>query len=336
MPLVWLSVKWRRHGQGLPSARISYCRPMNRLTRLVAKAPRLLQPRTPLRHIRKMKKSSPSPTRRSMRRGTSRRLAPVQTTRRGNVNGYLYHHPPRSYCRPMNRLTRLAAKAPRLLQPRTPLRHIRKMKKSSPSATRRSMRRGTSRRLAPVQTTRRGNVNDYLYHHPPRSYCRPMNVLTRLVAKAPRLLQPRTPLRHIRKMKNSSPSATRRSMRRGTSRRLAPVQTTRRGNVNGYLYHHPPRSLSGKIRRAHQLGTTIGQPPPEELAPDDERNCRRCIITAGAAARPPRSTATTAKRNRIFRPSILQFQAPSLDDALSTLDDLYSWTVSDRTAITCC
>ena len=112
--------------------------------------------------------------------------------------------------------------------------------------------------------------------------------------------------------------------------------TTRRGNVNGYLYHHPPRSLSGEIRRAHQLRTTIGQPPPEELAPDDERNCRRCIITAGAAARPPRSTATTAKRNRIFRPSILRFQAPSLDDALSTLDDLYSWTVSDRAAITCC
>jgi hypothetical protein len=69
-----------------------------------------------------------------------------------------------------------------------------------------------------------------------------------------RLLQPRTPLCHIRKMKKSPPSATRRSMRRGMSRRLAPVQTTRRGNVNGYLYHHPPSSLSGKIRRAHHSG----------------------------------------------------------------------------------
>jgi hypothetical protein len=31
-PLVWLSVKWPQHGQGLPLARISICRPKNWLT----------------------------------------------------------------------------------------------------------------------------------------------------------------------------------------------------------------------------------------------------------------------------------------------------------------
>jgi hypothetical protein len=180
----------------------------------------------------------------SMRGATSRRLAPAQTTRRVNVNGYLCRHPHRSCCRPMNRLTRPVRKAPRLLQPRTRFRHMRKMKKSFPSATQRSTRGGTSRRLAPAQTTRRSNVNGYLCRHPSRS------LLTRPVRKAPRLLQPRTPLRHIRKMKKSFLSATQRSMRIGTSRRLVPAQTIHRGNVNGYLYHHPPRSLSGRIRRA--------------------------------------------------------------------------------------
>ena len=42
------------------------------------------------------------------------------------------------------------------------------------------------------------------------------------------------------------------------------------------------------------------------------------------------------KAQQNISPLDLAIPAPSLDDALSTLDDLYSWTVSDRTAITCC
>jgi hypothetical protein len=53
-PLVWLSVKWPQHGQGSPSARISYCRPMNWLTWPVLKGPKLLQPKTRLCHTRKI------------------------------------------------------------------------------------------------------------------------------------------------------------------------------------------------------------------------------------------------------------------------------------------
>ena len=94
-----------------------------------------------------------------------------------------------------------------------------------------------------------------------------MNRLTRPVPKAPRLLQPRTWLRHMRKMKKSSPSAARRSMRRGMSRQLAPAQTTRRGNVNGYLYHHPPRSQSGKNSSRPPLAGSIPTAPTFRVRP---------------------------------------------------------------------